>query len=634
MEEWTKEEAEKTYNINTWGEGYFDISNEGDLIVRPNPEAKPISIKEVVQEMHSQGVSLPAVIRFHDILRSQVIKLNTTFRDVVTEAKYQGKYCGVYPVKVNQMREVVEEIVDAGDGFGHGLEAGSKPELLSVLAYNTHPEALTVLNGYKDEDYLRLALLGRQLGRKVVVVIEKFSELPKLLKISEEMQVKPLIGLRGKMSVKSQGRWAKSTGDRAKFGLSISEMIKAVKLMESHGLKDCIKLFHFHIGSQISDIRTFKQAISEGARIYTQLFKMGCSLEYFDAGGGLGIDYDGSRSNSDSSCNYTLVEYVSDIVYGLKQICDLEKVPHPNIVTESGRAITAHHSLVVTNVIDQINVKQPNHDTTKHDNEHHLIKNMREMHSWNMQEDNFQEIYNEAVQLKEQGLSAFNLGVISLEDRAILETLYWQIIEKLQNFCKEIEFVPEFLTNLEDSLAPQYLCNFSVFQSAVDHWAIDQLLPVVPLSRLNERPTVNCSLADITCDSDGIIDKFINREGISSTMAIHELDKEQEYLIGMFLTGAYQDVMGDMHNLFGRLHEVHVYGDNDDPQGFYIEEIIKGNTSSTVLSTMQYNPELMAQRLKKKMNKIVSEGKIPPRLGVKLVDFYEDCLTSYTYLRN
>ncbi len=634
MDQWSREEAEKTYNITTWGEGYFDISPDGDLVVKPSNESKDIILREVVEEMRAQGVSLPAVIRFHDVLRSQVKKINLTFREVIKTANFQGKYCGVYPVKVNQMREVVEEIIDAGEEFNYGLEAGSKPELLSVLAYNSNPNSLTVLNGYKDEDYLTLALMGRQLGRKIIIVIEKFSELPKLLKLSQEHNIKPLIGLRGKMSIKSRGRWAKSTGDRAKFGLSISEMLKAVELMEEHGLKDCIKLFHFHIGSQISDIRTFKEAISEGARIFTQLYKLGCGLEYFDAGGGLGVDYDGTRSSSDSSVNYTLSEYVADIVYGLKQVCDIENVPHPNIVTESGRAITAHHSLVVTNVVDKISVTQPNYDTSVTEGEHILIENMRVMHSWVMSEENYQEIYNEAIQIKEQSLSAFNLGVISLKDRAKLETLYWQIIENLLDLCRKMEFVPESLSELENTLSPQYLCNFSVFQSAADHWAIDQLLPVIPITRLNEKPTVSCSIADITCDSDGIIDKFINRDGITPTMAIHELKPEEEYLIGIFLTGAYQDVMGDMHNLFGRLHEVHVYGDNDDPQGFYIEEIIKGNTASSVLSTMQYNPEYMAQKMKKSVTKIVSEGKLAPRIGVRWVDFYEDCLTSYTYLKN
>lgn len=634
MQDWTREEAEKTYNIRTWGEGYFDINTDGDLIVTPTEDSKPIVIKDVVEEMRAQGVTFPAVLRFHDILRSQVQKINQAFRDCIKEADYKGKYKGVYPVKVNQMREVIEEIVDAGTDYGYGLEAGSKPELLAVLAYNTNKDALTVLNGYKDEDYLSLALMGNQLGRNVIIVIEKFSELIKLLKVAKEHGVRPQVGLRGKMALKGRGRWAKSTGDRAKFGLSISEMLKAVKLMKENGMEDCIKLFHFHIGSQISDIRTLKAAINEGARIYAELYKLGCGLEYFDAGGGLGVDYDGSRSDSDSSINYSLSEYVADIVYGIKQVCDLEKVPHPNIVTESGRAITAHHSLVITNVIDKIKVTQTDFEVPANDNEYMLVKNMREMHGWEMTEENYQEIYNEAIQLKDQGLAAFNLGVISLQDRAVLETLYWQIIDRMMKLIQNIEYVPEHILELENDLSPQYLCNFSVFQSAADHWAIDQLLPVIPISRLNERPTESCSIADITCDSDGIIDKFINRDGITPTMAIHDIKPEDNYLIGMFLTGAYQDVMGDMHNLFGRLHEVHVYGDKDDPQGFYIEEIIKGNTASSVLSTMQYNPEYMAQKLKRNVTKIVSEGKMPPRQGVKWVDFYEDCLTSYTYLNS
>lgn len=634
MEEWSTEEANKTYNVRNWGEGYFDINPNGELTVCVNQNGNPIAISNVVKEMQSQGVKLPAVIRFHDILRSQVKKLNKTFRDVIDEANYRGRFCGVYPIKVNQMREVVEEIIDAGEAYDYGLEAGSKPELLAVLAYNHNPNSLTILNGYKDEDYLSLALLGRQLGRKVVIVIEKFSELPKLLKLSKKYDVKPLIGLRGKMSIKGRGRWSKSTGDRAKFGLSISEMIKAVDLMEKEGLKDCIKLFHFHIGSQISDIRTLKAAINEGGRIYTQLHKLGCGLEYFDAGGGLGIDYDGTRSDSDSSVNYHLSEYVADIVYGLKQVCDLENVPHPNIVTESGRAITAHHSLVVTNVVDKISVTQTDFDTNVTTGEHHLVSNMREMFDWKMNKENFQEIFNEATQVKEQGLNAFNLGVVTITERAKIETLFWKIIEKLFIFQKSLDYIPDPLQDLENDLAPQYLCNFSVFQSAADHWAIGQLLPVIPLSRLNEKPTEICSIADITCDSDGIIGKFINREGISPTMAVHSLNANEQYLVGLFLTGAYQDVMGDMHNLFGRLNEVHVYADADDPEGFYIEEIIKGNTSSTVLSTMQYNPEYMAQKMKKEVSKIVSQGKMPPRLGVKWVDFYEDCLTDYTYLKS
>ena len=629
---WSSEDSIKLYNIDNWGAGYFTISNSGNLSVKPSEADPTIEIKEVIEEMRSQGVELPAVIRFHDILRNQVKTLNQSFNKVIKEAEYKGSFQGVYPIKVNQMREVVEEVLEAGEEFNFGLEAGSKPELLAVLAYNNNQNSLTILNGYKDEEYLKLALLGNKLQRKVIIVVEKFSELNKILKISKEMDVKPIIGLRGKMSIKSRGKWAASCGDKAKFGLTISEMITAVDLMKENGLLDCIKLFHFHIGSQISDIKTIKAAINEGARIYTELSKLGCEIEYFDAGGGLGIDYDGSRSKSDSSVNYTLIEYIADIVYGLKQMCDGENIRHPNIVTESGRALTAHHSCVVTNVIDEITVSKTNYEKTTLQNEHIILKNMREMFEWEVSESKYQEIFNEANQLKEQSVNAFNLGVISITERAIIETFYWKTMTKLFIFSQTLEEIPESLQNLENDLAPQYLCNFSVFQSAADSWAIDQVLPVVPLSKLNEKPTTNCSIADITCDSDGKINNFFSKEGHSKTMPIHEIQNDEEYLIGMFLTGAYQDVMGDMHNLFGRLNEVHVYSDKDDPQGFYIEEIIKGNSSSHVLSTMQYNPEYMAQKVKKSITKLINGGHLPPRQGVMWVDFYEKCLTDYTYL--
>lgn len=637
--DWTLDRAEETYRVKNWSDGYFGINNDGNLTVLPTSKKKSeVEIVKVVEEMKSQGVKLPAVIRFHDILRSQVKKINRTFRDTIDEAEYEGRYLGVYPVKVNQMREVVEEIIDAGSSYDFGLEAGSKSELLAALVYNENPNSLTILNGYKDEDYLRLALLGRKLDRKIIIVIEKFSELKNILRLSEEMNVTPLIGLRGKMSVPGKGRWANSSGDKAKFGLTTAEILNAVKLMEDHDLKSSIKLFHYHIGSQISDIRTFKDAINEGGRIYAKLYQMGCKLEYFDAGGGLGIDYDGSKSSNDSSRNYNLSDYAQDLVYGLKQICDLESVPHPNIVTESGRAITAHHSCVITNVIDKIDRYQNNFNTKKSTGEHIMVENMRELEveACKISKENFQTVYNEAVQLKSECLNAFKLGVIGLDERAKMETIHWRIMEKIMKWADVSEsFVPEEFKSLNEDIAPQYLCNFSVFQSAADHWAIDQILPLVPITRLNEEPTVQCGIADITCDSDGKIDRFIGPEGHNKTVPLHEIKEgdEGKYIVGLFLTGAYQDVMGDNHNLFGRLNEVHVFSDAEDPQGFYIEEIIKGNSSSQVLTTMQYNPEYMAQSLKKLINKEVVRGKIAPRVGVKLVDFYEDCLADYTYLR-
>ncbi|EQC51959.1 biosynthetic arginine decarboxylase [Bacteriovorax sp. DB6_IX] len=632
---WTIDDADKTYGVSKWGAGHFTINESGQLAVVPKREIpeQTIVIQDVIDEMLSQGVRFPVVIRFHDILRSQVKTINRTFNNIIDEADYEGHFYGVYPVKVNQMREVVEEIVEAGHRYNFGLEAGSKAELMSVLAYNTNKKALTVLNGYKDEDYLRLALLGRRLGRKIVVVVEKFSELVKLIELSKETGVEPIIGIRSRMTVKGRGKWESSGGEKAKFGLTISEIINAVELLKENKLLDCLKLFHFHIGSQITDIRAIKEAIAEGARIYCKLFQYGVNLEYFDVGGGLGVDYDGTASTNDSSINYKLDEYVADIVYGLKQVCDLEDVPHPNIITESGRALTAHHSCVITNIIGEIDTTSVNFDTKKITGESHLVSNIREVEEDLDKYENWQEVYNDAVKLKEDSLNAFKLGILSLVERAKIETIYWRILKKVAEIVSNKEFTFEQETELEEYLSGQYLCNFSIFQSAADSWAIDQILPVVPIDRLGQQPSKRCSLVDITCDSDGKMDKFIDYdEGIKKTIPVHQLDGNPYYL-GIFLTGAYQDVMGDMHNLFGRLNEVHVYAHEGDPKGFYIEEVIRGSSAADVLSTMQYNPQYMAFTVKKAIDNQISRGLINPRDGVKLVDFYEDCLKSYTYLK-
>ncbi|WP_127717462.1 biosynthetic arginine decarboxylase [Halobacteriovorax sp. HLS] len=634
MKNWTTKDSLDLYKIDKWGEGYFSVNSKGNLSV--NPESKKslsIDINEVIEEMKEQGVTFPVVIRFHDILRSRVKQINKTFRSVIEEAEYEGRYQGVYPIKVNQMREVVEEIVDAGKIYDYGLEAGSKPELLAVLSMNDSKKCLTILNGYKDDEYMRLALLGNKVGRKMIIVIEKFSEIEKIIRISKELNVQPLVGLRGKMSVAGCGRWAGSTGERAKFGLSVSEMIQAVEIFTKNDMIDSIKLFHFHIGSQIPEIRSFKEAVSEGGRIYAKLVQMGVPLEYFDVGGGLGVDYDGTRSNNESSTNYNFTEYVSDIVYSLKQICDLEGVTHPHIVTESGRAITAHHSCVVTNVIDKIEAAN-DFNTKKETGEHIFVSNMREIEAELYERHSLQESFNDAAKLKEDALNAFKLGILSLSERAKIETIFNKINLFIENETSKLEIIPEELQILTNDNSPKYLCNFSVFQSAADSWAIGQVLPVVPITRLNEEPTVNCSIADITCDSDGKIDRFIEINGQESTFPVHDLKKDEDYYLGIFLTGAYQDVMGDMHNLFGRLNEVHVFKDEEDPSGFYIEEIIKGQSCSKVLSTMQYNPKYMAYSVKKVIDREISRGKIPARMGVKLVDFYEDCLKGYTYLKN
>ncbi|BCO20896.1 biosynthetic arginine decarboxylase [Alteromonas sp. KC3] len=635
LTDWSIEEAERVYGVSQWGGGYFKVGENGNVHITPVPEDPSIQIdfNSVIEDIRKEGVQFPVVVRFHDILRSQVAGLNKAFRSTIEEADYKGEYQGVYPVKVNQMREVVEEIVDAGKPFNYGLEAGSKAELLTVLAMNTNEDSLTILNGYKDDEVMRLALLGRKLGRRVVVVVEKYTELLLLVKIAKELNIEPIIGVRSKMTVKGRGKWESSGGERAKFGLTITEIINAARYLEEQGMAHCLKLLHFHIGSQLTDIRAVKEAITEGARIYADLHKMGFELDYVDVGGGLGIDYDGSNSTNESSRNYSMQEYVADVVYGMKEMCDLEGVPHPNLVSESGRAITAHHSCVITEIVGEIKSNASQMDTSAKEDEHVFLKNMRELADTFDEQTNMHEIYNDASQYKEQALDAFKLRVLPLEELGKIETLYWQIMERLQKHYRNEEYVPEELQELDYSLSSQYLCNFSIFQSAADTWAIDQLLPVVPLTRMNEKPTVYCSLVDITCDSDGKIDQFTIGREITDVLPMHPLKKGEPYYVGLFLTGAYQDVMGDMHNLFGRLNEVHIYSYDDDPEDFYIEEVVKGSSVEDVLNVMQYNPRAMASDVKRLIDKQVWDGKLNPREGVRWTDFYESCLSGYTYLK-
>lgn len=636
MSEWTTDDAEELYRIQRWSDGYFGIGANGKLLALPDVDHKeiPIALQDVVDELRAQNVQFPVVMRFHDILRNRVRQLNEAFAAAIAEAEYQAPYRGVYPIKVNQMREVVDEIVDAGKPFHYGLEAGSKPELMAVLSYDTGEEALTICNGYKDEDFLRLALLGRKLGRKVVVVIEKFSEIEPLLRLSAEMEVQPIIGLRIKMRVKTEGRWSDSSGERAKFGLTTSEILNAIHWIQERGYGDAIRLLHFHVGSQLSDIRFVREAVQEAARIYARLVKRGIPLSYLDIGGGLAVDYDGSRSSGHSSMNYAMGDYANGVVYAVKQVCDLEEVAHPTLVTESGRAISAHHSCVVMRVMGEIANDANPIATDPVEGEHILVTNMRDLLVNLAEAQNYQDVYNEATQVMEDALSAFKLGVLGLEELARTETLYWKLMRAVAKGLETAEFVSEDLRNVEALLGSQYLCNFSLFQSAADSWAIQQILPVAPLTRLNEAPSRNCTLADITCDSDGRIAQFIGDQGNRSMLPLHPLEADRSYYIGLFLTGAYQDVMGDMHNLFGRLNEAHIYSDPNDPTGFYIEEFVHGSSAGQVLKVMQYNPEAMAGQVKAMIDRIVAKGEMRSRDGVKLVDFYESCLASYTYLRH
>ncbi len=634
--DWSIERALQYYNISGWGAGYFSVNEKGHVVVHPHGQPGPvIDMMDVVEDIVERKIGFPCVVRFQDVLRARVKQINESFKRVIAEYKYAGSYYGVYPVKVNQMREVVDEIVDAGAPYHYGLEAGSKGELLIVLGMNTDPESLTICNGYKDEEFLRLALLGRKLGRKVIVVIEKLSELPMLLKLAEEMQVEPMIGLRSKLTTRGTGKWEGSSGDFAKFGLTIPELINAVRILKEAGKEHCAKLLHFHAGSQLTEIRTIKDAVNEGARVYAKLRKMGLPIEYFDVGGGLGVDYVGTRSTGyASSMNYSLDEYVEDVVHNLQRVCVNEAVPEPHVVSESGRAVAAHHSCIIMNVFGHIEIGSAEEiaaASVAQPNEPSVVREMREIVA-SMTPRNRAEAYHDAAAKKEEALQMFKLGVLGLEERAVVESLFWKLARGIADLNRGKKRLPRETKDLGDKIADQYLANFSLFQSAPDHWAFDQLFPIVPLHRMEEAPTRDCTIVDVTCDSDGKIDRFIEGDGVDETLSLHVLRPGEPYYLGMFLTGAYQDILADMHNLFGRVNELHVFADDEDPEDFYIEEFIPGDTIQQVLSRVQYEPSDLCRRVKNALDQRIKEGSLRPKDGVYLSDFYDEVMRGYTYL--
>jgi arginine decarboxylase len=635
--DWSIERATQYYNIAGWGAGYFSVNEKGHVVVHPHGQPGPvIDLMDVVEDIRERGIGFPCVVRFQDVLRARVKQINESFARSVAEQGYAGRYFGVYPTKVNQMREVVDEIVDAGAPYHYGLEAGSKGELLIVLAMNTDPEALTICNGYKDDDFLRLALLGRKLGRKVIVVIEKLSELPALLRVAEEMQVEPMVGLRSKLTTRGTGKWEGSSGDFAKFGLTIPELIHAVQILKDAGKEHCAKLLHFHVGSQLTEIRVVKDAVNEGARVYAKLRKMGLPIEYFDVGGGLGVDYVGTRMNGhSSSINYSMDEYVDDVVYSLQRICSNEGVPEPHLVSESGRAIAAHHSCVIMNVFGHIEIGSAEEiaaASVAQPDEAKIVREMREIVS-SLTVRNRAEAYHDAAAKKEEALQMFKLGLLGLEERAVVESLFWKLTRGIAEMNRGKKRLPRETKDLGDKIADQYLANFSLFQSAPDHWAFDQLFPIVPLHRMDEPPTRDCTIVDVTCDSDGKIDRFIEGDGVDETLSLHPLRPGEPYYLGMFLTGAYQDILADMHNLFGRVNELHVFADDEDPEDFYIEEYIPGETIAKVLSRVQYEPSDLFRRVKNELDQRIKDGTIRPKDGVSLADFYESVMKGYTYLQ-
>ena len=634
---WGIQTARNLYNIDRWGAKYFDINEAGHVMATPLQEAgATVDLTDVVEEAKARGLKFPLLIRFQDILRHRVQSINEAFRGSIAEFNYQGKYRGVFPIKVNQLREVVEEILDAGKPYNFGLEVGSKPELFAGLALQSEPDSLIICNGYKDPNFIRMALMGIKLGKQVIMVVEKLEELKQIITVSRQFGVEPLVGIRSRLLSKGAGKWADSAGENAKFGLSTVELLAATELLKSENLTHCFKLIHFHIGSQVPDILTVKKAVQEAARFYAKLYKMGFPVEYIDVGGGLGVDYDGSRSAFDSSTNYSLQEYTNDVVYYIGDVCNAEKVPHPEIVSESGRALVAHHSVLIVEVFGAIGKVRPEVSFSYCENEHPLVRELLDIKK-NLCRLNKLEAYHDSLERREDAHNMFTLGVLELPDKAKIEHLYWEISQEVVQSFRGQAYIPEEIRLLEDSLGDQYLCNFSVFQPLLDHWALGQLFPIMPINRLNERPTHEATLVDITCDSDGQINKFIDLRDVRDTLALHELSMNgsgqiEPYYLGFFLMGAYQDIMGDLHNLFGRVNEVHVFLDPDEPTGYYVEEVIEGNTIIQTLSAVQYDENELKRQMKAQIDAAIKSDKLKPSEAMRLLDDYERGLKEYTYL--
>ena len=632
MKDWDVSSALALYNVERWGTPYFTVNGRGHVAVRPDGDAsREIDMMEIVHEARERGLAFPLTLRFQDLLRHRVQTVNRAFAEAIAEAGYKNVYRGVFPIKVNQLREVVEEVVDAGAEFHFGLEAGSKPELLAALSIHDDVESLIICNGYKDADYVRNAMLGRKLGKRLVMVVEKIEELTQILAVAKQMDVEPWIGVRVRLATKGAGKWATSGGEDAKFGLSTAELVEASELLRREGMAHCLKLVHFHVGSQIPDIGTIKRAVREAARFYAKLQKLGHDLGYLDVGGGLGIDYDGSRTTFDSSVNYSLHEYTRDVVAAVQEVCDEEKVAHPVLVSESGRAIAAHHSVLVVEAFGAIEKVSRGPEVTASESDPAVVRDIIAIYQ-SLGSKHRLESLHDAQEIREKADSMFSLGLLDLPAKAKIETVYWRIAAKVVELFRGVRYVPEEVKDLEISLGDQVMCNFSVFQSLLDHWALGQLFPVMPLHRLAEAPDRQATLVDITCDSDGKVARFIDLQDVKPTLPVHRPEEGKPYYLGFFLAGAYQDIMGDMHNLFGRVNEMHIFLDEDEESGYYIEEIIGGNTIGNVLALTQWEKSELTRRMKVQVDAAIKQDRLKPTEGMRLLDSYEKALEGYTYL--
>ena len=594
MRKWRIEDSEELYNITGWGTSYFSINDAGHVVVTPRRDGVTVDLKELVDELQLRDVASPMLLRFPDILDNRIEKMSSCFKQAAEEYGYKAENFIIYPIKVNQMRPVVEEIISHGKKFNLGLEAGSKPELHAVIAVNTDSDSLIVCNGYKDESYIELALLAQKMGKRIFLVVEKMNELKLIAKMAKQLNVQPNIGIRIKLASSGSGKWEESGGDASKFGLTSSELLEALDFMESKGLKDCLKLIHFHIGSQVTKIRRIKTALREASQFYVQLHSMGFNVEFVDIGGGLGVDYDGTRSsNSEGSVNYSIQEYVNDSISTLVDVSDKNGIPHPNIITESGRALTAHHSVLIFEVLETATLPEWDDEEEIAPDAHELVQELYSI--WDsLNQNKMLEAWHDAQQIREEALDLFSHGIVDLKTRAQIERLYWSITREINQIAGGLKHAPDEFRGLSKLLADKYFCNFSLFQSLPDSWAIDQIFPIMPIQRLDEKPERSATLQDITCDSDGKIANFISTRNVAHYLPVHSLKKTEPYYLAVFLVGAYQEILGDMHNLFGDTNAVHV---SVNEKGYNIEQIIDGETVAEVLDYVQYNPKKLVRTL-------------------------------------
>ena len=629
MKKWHIEDSADLYNINGWGVSYFGINDKGHVVVTPKKNGIEVDLREVMDELALRDIGAPVLLRFPDILDNRIESMSCCYRKASEEYGFRGECFSVYPIKVNQMHPVVEEIISHGQKFNLGLEAGSKPELHAVIAVNAESDSLIICNGYKDESYIELALLAHKMGKRIYLVIEKMNELDLIADIAKRLNLRPNIGIRIKLGSSGSGKWEDSGGDASKFGLTSSELLEALEMLTAKGLGDCLKLIHFHIGSQVTNIRHIKTAIREASQFYVQMHKMGFPVDFIDAGGGLGVDYDGTRSaSSESSVNYSMQEYVNDVIYQIMDAADRNGLPHPNIITESGRSLAAHHSVLVMQVLETASLPEMPEEWEVGEEDHRLVKDLYEI--WdNLTQRSALENWHDAQQIREETLELFSHGLIDLRTRAQIEKLFWSIAREVGEMASTLKHAPEELRKIARMLPDKYFCNFSLFQSLPDLWAIDQLFPIMPIQRLDEKPTRNCTIQDITCDSDGKIANFISPHGTVSSLPVHSVKDGEHYYIGVFLAGAYQEILGDLHNLFGDTNAVHisVYRDR-----YEIERVIDGETVADVLDYVAYNPKKLVRNVEAWVSMSMRAGKITPEEGREFLSNYRSGLYGYTYL--